>query len=46
MWPNAVETFQRLLAGAGIQKVCLGYSRIHKNVNKKYFFKSKNYEKK
>ena len=28
-----------------IQKVCLVYSRIHKNVIKKYFFKSKNSEK-
>ena len=43
MWPNAVETFKRPLAGALVyKKVCLGYSRIHKSVNKKYFKKSKN----
>ena len=25
----------------GIENVCLGFKRIHRNVNKKYFFKSK-----
>ena len=27
---------------SGIQKVCLGFRRIHRNVNKNYFFISKN----
>ena len=29
----------------GIQKVCLGFKRFHRNINKKYFEKSKNSEK-
>ena len=32
MWPNAVGTFKRPLAG--VHKVCLGYSQTHKRVKK------------
>ena len=30
---------------SGIHKVCLGFKRIHKNVDRKYFNKSENSEK-
>ena len=40
MRPNAAGTFIRHLAGnLVIQKVCLGFCRIHKNVDKKIFVK-------
>ena len=39
MWPDAVGTIDRPL---GIQKVCLGFRWIHRNVDKIYFFKYKN----
>ena len=39
---NIQPSFSKCL---GIQKVCLGFKRIHRNVDKKYFKKSKNSEK-
>ena len=42
MWPNAVGTLNRPL---GIQKNCLGFRWIHRNVDKKYFKEFENYEK-
>ena len=41
MWPNAIGTFNRPSKCLGIQKVCLGFKRIHRNVDKKYLKKSK-----
>ena len=46
MRPDAVGTFNRPLASVGVYKnICLDFKRIHKNVDKRYFFKSKNFEK-
>ena len=39
---NIQPSFNKYL---GIQKVCLGFKRLHRNVDKKYFFKSKKSEK-
>ena len=39
---NIQPSFSKCL---GIQKVCLGFKRIHRNVDKKYFLKTKNSEK-
>ena len=39
---NIQSSFSKCL---GIQKVCLSFKLFHKNVDKKYFFKSKNSEK-
>ena len=39
---NIQSSFSKCL---GIQKVCLGFKRFHKNIDKKYFFKSKNSQK-
>ena len=40
---NIQPSFSKYL---DIQKVCLGFKRLHRNVDKKYFFKSKKSEKK
>ena len=42
MWPDAVLMFNHSL---GVQLVCLGCLWILINVDKKYFFKSENFEK-
>ena len=39
---NILPSFSKCL---GVQKVCLGFKRFHRNVDKKYFLKSENHEK-
>ena len=47
MWPNAVGTFNRPLASVYVYKMFAWVIKlIHRNADKKYFFKSKNTEKK
>ena len=46
MWSDAVGTFKRPLASVlGIQKVCLGFKRIHRNVYNIFFFNLKTLKK-
>ena len=40
---NIQPSFSKCLC---IHKVCLGFKRFHRNIDKKYFFKSKKTEKK
>ena len=42
---NIQPSFNKCLPCLRMQNVCLGFKRIHRNVDKKYFFKSKNSEK-